>query len=107
MGFMFFVKPCLFQEKKRENTIEKAQKAGFGTSYALAALHDMPHDSELFQDLLTDVPFDYNWNEEASAQKVWEGGTHVPGAPFRRSADGRRQRINAKGHIESLAALPS
>ena len=50
----------------RESTIEKAQKAGFGTSVALAALHDMPHDSELFQDLLTDVPFDYNWNEEAS-----------------------------------------
>ena len=69
MGFMFFVNPCVFQEKKRESTIEKAQKAGFGTSYALAALHDMPHDSELFQDLLSDVPFDYNWNDEASTNK--------------------------------------
>ena len=69
MSFMFPVNPCVFQEKKRESTIEKAQKAGFGTSFALAALHDMPHDSELFQDLLTDVPSDYNWNAEASANK--------------------------------------
>ena len=30
MGFMFFVNPRVFQEKKRESTIEKAQKAGFG-----------------------------------------------------------------------------
>ena len=69
MGFTFFVNPCVFQEKKRESTIEKAQKAGFGTSHALAALHDMPHDSDLFQELLGDMPFDYNWDDQASTNK--------------------------------------
>jgi len=52
------------QERCREASIHKSQVAGFGTSHELAALHNMPHDGELFQALLKELPYDMDWDEE-------------------------------------------
>jgi hypothetical protein len=52
------------QEKCREASVHKSLVAGWGTSHELAALHNMPHDSELFQNILKELPFNMDWNEE-------------------------------------------
>ena len=52
------------QERSREASINKSLVAGWGTSHELAALHNMPHDSELFQNILTGLPFNMDWDEE-------------------------------------------
>jgi hypothetical protein len=52
------------QEKCREASVHKSLVAGWGTSHELAALHNMPHDSELFQNILKELPFNMDWDEE-------------------------------------------
>jgi hypothetical protein len=54
----------MVQERCREASISKSQLAGWGTSHELAALHKMPHDSELFQKILKGLPFNMDWDEE-------------------------------------------